>query len=1087
MKIKDINIDRFGVWRDLSLPLNERGVTVFYGPNEAGKSTLMRFVRGTLYGFDSHGERIGESGVSRSDMSRDGKGSLRIIDHGREHTIARETELGKRGRVRVDDLDGGTLSENRIQSFLSGTSEEIFENIFAIGLQELQELATLDGDEVAQHIYGLSLGPDGERILHARTAFEREQALLVSSDHKSGQLVELASRLADIDRQLAEVGDVSQKHAHLRAERERLTNEIEQAEYRRRNLQDNLRGYRYLERVHGPWSRERKLRQEQSALPMLASFPTDGLSQYDRFSRDLDENKRNRSRLLSEAKRLYNRAGEQTGDTSLLQHECTIRRLADERDDMKHRERRLSDKQLQADKIKRQLQTKLNDAGGRWSTDRLSDSHTPVAGLSRLLEVARAYQRAGSKKSRAVKKYKSLVSRSQQRQNQLTERLKPLGSLSLVQAIKSTRRRLLDVEELNRLRLEEARLLGQTEAQTRPRRSTSVQGFAGNPKNLLNFRDLPPLFYLIMWFFTMAGFTLFVLGLWGAITGTVAAGNTAWIVGGIYSCFGLCMAGVTWTVRQHFEQFFEGGLEGDTTFSLLGKTDVVEEPPRYDPDADQHLTRVRQSIGDLVQKSHLPGLKEAYAEGGELIGSDVLIRTSQRLADLEGLRKDEERVQSDRKRLSRYRETLRGRQRDVGLRRREWCDCLRDLGLDETLKVDRAIDQWQAIVEASDLRREHAAFLELIERDQKAIESHRRDIDRLIGLLPTSNMVGLKSDPDRLITHWLGELKNSGGLTEEQAKLRREGREKRKEASRLESLVRDLESQTRMLLMQAGVSSRDELEHRTHSLTKHQEITRLLEDTQGEVRMVGEEEPDLAISEDDLLAFNSTENKRRLGEAETELQQIFDHDIQTAREELGRVKRELTELANDRRAVSLRVEREQIADELRQATERWCALDLSIDSVDRIRHRMERHAQSATLKLASEYLSKLTVGRYNNIWSPLGERHLCIDDDAEQTLKAEQLSTGTREQLFLAIRLAMIGHFANEGTELPMVLDDVFVNFDQDRTEAAVDTILDVSAAGQQVLLLTCHAHLADLFEDKGVDVVNLPTNQATLEERRAG
>ena len=51
MRLTEIKIDRFGVWRDLRVPLSESGISVFYGPNEAGKSTLMRFVRGVMYGF----------------------------------------------------------------------------------------------------------------------------------------------------------------------------------------------------------------------------------------------------------------------------------------------------------------------------------------------------------------------------------------------------------------------------------------------------------------------------------------------------------------------------------------------------------------------------------------------------------------------------------------------------------------------------------------------------------------------------------------------------------------------------------------------------------------------------------------------------------------------------------------------------------------------------------------------------------------------------------------------------------------------------------------------------------------------------
>ena len=51
MKVKDIQIDGFGVWTGLSVDSLPEGMTLFYGPNEAGKTTLMQFVRAMLYGF----------------------------------------------------------------------------------------------------------------------------------------------------------------------------------------------------------------------------------------------------------------------------------------------------------------------------------------------------------------------------------------------------------------------------------------------------------------------------------------------------------------------------------------------------------------------------------------------------------------------------------------------------------------------------------------------------------------------------------------------------------------------------------------------------------------------------------------------------------------------------------------------------------------------------------------------------------------------------------------------------------------------------------------------------------------------------
>ena len=51
MRIKQIDIDGFGVWNGLTLEDLSDHATVIYGPNEAGKTTLMQFVRAMLYGF----------------------------------------------------------------------------------------------------------------------------------------------------------------------------------------------------------------------------------------------------------------------------------------------------------------------------------------------------------------------------------------------------------------------------------------------------------------------------------------------------------------------------------------------------------------------------------------------------------------------------------------------------------------------------------------------------------------------------------------------------------------------------------------------------------------------------------------------------------------------------------------------------------------------------------------------------------------------------------------------------------------------------------------------------------------------------
>jgi uncharacterized protein YhaN len=1062
MKIKDVCIDRFGVWQGLQVPLSESGVTVFYGPNEAGKSTLMRFVRGVLYGFRPQPERASRPGAG----STEARGSLRILDAGRAHVIRRESDGESRGRVRIDELDWGPPSETRLKSFLGDTSDTLYENVFAIGLSELQELATLNGDEVAEHIYGISLGPDGDRVLRARSAFEQERLRLLHDDRKSGALVEAARRLEALDRQLAEVGDASHRHDTLRSERDRLSREIEDAQRRRRELERQLRGYRFLDRAYVPWKRERQLRAEREALPFMGTLPEDGLARLDGIERELTTAQQQRQTLLNEARRLA-RDADDSESAQFLQHECTINRLADRLDELKLRQQHLADKRAELESLQQSARTKSTRAPARGTGER---SDSPTSGLVRLLEAARNYQSALARRARTVRRYKAYVTQSQRQQAEFNERIKPLGGTSLVQAIRAVQRRMNDLREFTRLRVEESRLSALASLPRRPLAGAS------------EIRDLPPLFYVLLWFFTFAGIILFFAGLWGAATNHVAGGNTAIIVGMIYACFGLFMAGASWTVKQHLEQYYE-----TPEWTSTGVTLIPKEGDAPEPDVDLALARVRQAIADLTHANPVPGTPRVIGPTEHDVNeSDVLIRTAHRLADLHTLRKEEQKIHDRRQKLSKSREILRERQRDVGRRRREWCEVLRSLGLDETLKLDKAFEAWHIACGTSEAHRDLSRLQGEVDAEQRSCEETRRHIDRLIAQLPETSLVGLKSDPDRIIAHWRTQLQQYNSLQSERARQRSEARNRKREAERLETRIRELSSSRSELLLRAGVSSRDELELRLKSAVRQRELERQLDEAQTELQLIGESEPELAIVEEDLRAFNPANNRRAADRIEQELQQL-DRDLQTAHEELGRVKRELQELAHDRRAVSLRFEREQIFADLQREVEALCAVDFSTAAVDRIRERLERHGQTGTLQLASTYLDRLTCGKYDNIWTPLGQRYLSIDDDTDQTYRVEQLSTGTREQLFLAIRLAMIRRFAEEGIELPMVLDDVFVNFDQVRTEAAVDTVLDFAQHGQQILLFTCHQHLAHLFEAKGIKPVWLPSNTAPLEERRAG
>ena len=111
------------------------------------------------------------------------------------------------------------------------------------------------------------------------------------------------------------------------------------------------------------------------------------------------------------------------------------------------------------------------------------------------------------------------------------------------------------------------------------------------------------------------------------------------------------------------------------------------------------------------------------------------------------------------------------------------------------------------------------------------------------------------------------------------------------------------------------------------------------------------------------------------------------------------------------------------------------------------------------------------------VWTPLGENTLLVDDAGGTSLAVEVLSRGTREQLYLALRLALVEVYSRRGVEMPLVLDDVLVNFDDGRSQQAAELLRDFAATGHQLLVFTCHERLAGVFESLGVSVRRLPVN----------
>jgi uncharacterized protein YhaN len=88
------------------------------------------------------------------------------------------------------------------------------------------------------------------------------------------------------------------------------------------------------------------------------------------------------------------------------------------------------------------------------------------------------------------------------------------------------------------------------------------------------------------------------------------------------------------------------------------------------------------------------------------------------------------------------------------------------------------------------------------------------------------------------------------------------------------------------------------------------------------------------------------------------------------------------------------------------------------------------------------------------------------------------MSDGTRDQLYLALRLATLERHLAQAEPLPFIVDDILINFDDDRTAATLKVLAEL-AKKTQVILFTHHARLKELAGEvrngAGVFVRELP------------
>ncbi|HSM33675.1 MAG TPA: AAA family ATPase [Anaerolineae bacterium] len=1104
MRIDTIAIDGFGQLHNARLA-PAPGLTVVRGPNEAGKTTLLAFIRAMLFGFEPNRYPAVNGGA------RGGWLDVVMAD-GRELRIERYGDRGGEGRLRVIEADRD-LGPTHLALLLQGVESTVYQNIFAFGLEELTRFQTLKDDEVAARIYGAGLGTGGVSGLKVESDLRGRMEGCFKSGGSKPEINELLKALEDIDRDLAG-RDLPRAYAEAGAQLDEVLARLTELGRQHETLEAERRRQQRLIDGWDTWLELRRLQDARDALAQVRTFAAVTLERLSALEAGLGESAKAADTAVRERDRAQARLDEAVIDEAALAHRDELAALGEatrieaaRADERARCERELTE-------ARSAMVAALAGLGAHWTIERVEgfdDSiavkaeisgrfRTSLAAAEQALASARSSHEAAQEQLKdAEAQVEAAAARVAELDEALAGRPAPALRERAMREIETLGERLTTQQRMaadrpaddpaeTRVALDERRAqarelsaaLGSRDAadQMLPSAMALAESATGQTQRWL----LAPL-ALGIGAVAMAVILLLLEVTLPVVLVVAAAG----LVGAAMLAYLLRSRGATDALATYERLEQQRSLANDTIERLGATLGLGSTPSRTDVEQlqdalEEERGRLQRDLDRL--DAALAAEREAERLAGELAAATTAagLPVAPDADELEAFRAaiaadretDSRRTQATEhetqartaaeaqgRRVTELAAELERRTTAAEAARTEWAEWLAAHDLDpgfDRETAGRVVDsvtsakggvaaQRAAERRTDELRAEHAAYVAQVEAlrplladgaAEHAGTADAADVGTEATLLAKRLQDALAGERDRAeLAHALEERQAAVTAAQESRDLA----QAELDAFLAESAVGDA----------ATLRAEVERSRRAAVLDTGIEAARAtLTTLSGPGMALQELMTDLGAVEDiaDVKATVA-------GIAEQLAQLAQDRD--ELNQEAGRLRASRSEMETDADPTELRQERADLLSRLEATAERWAVYALAHHVLKRSRRVYEEAHRPAVVEKAEHVLRQWTDGRYERIVAPLGEdiRGIQRRDGVEISLPA--LSRGTSEQLYLALRFGLVQHFVEtSGEPLPIVMDDILVNFDEERAARASRSIEEL-AQTCQVIYFTCH------------------------------
>lgn len=197
--------------------------------------------------------------------------------------------------------------------------------------------------------------------------------------------------------------------------------------------------------------------------------------------------------------------------------------------------------------------------------------------------------------------------------------------------------------------------------------------------------------------------------------------------------------------------------------------------------------------------------------------------------------------------------------------------------------------------------------------------------------------------------------------------------------------------------------------------------------------------------------FEGTDDRRLVDRKRSEMQSA-EGILQDVLREISLIKGQMMALGDKD---ALLREKSELSEEISRLEWQLDAIAIAKETLTSANAAITSRISPQISSLAKEFLAFLTDNKYETLMLKPGFEASCAQKDSSVQLDPLRLSTGARDQLYLALRLAVCKVLLPQEEPVPLVLDDPFLTFDDERTKRGFE-LLQKIAQERQVILLTC-------------------------------